>query len=929
MKKALFTLAILIGILFFTNAQNITTTPEFPTANEAITIIFDATNTPLENYSGRLFTHTGAGITGSGNWQNVIGDWGNNSNQPELTNLGNKKWELQITPSIYDFYGIDPVEEVINLSFVFRSEDAATQTADLFIPVFNDELQVIYYFGEVNSVILEGDTYRLHAASPQADSIMLYINEELVYSTNDSELLFESEVTDEYGYWNTVPVSLIAYNSIDTIADTGTLTVFPMPTVEERPAGIDDGINYIDGNTAVLSLYAPEKEHVFVIGDFNDWEKTEDHYMKKTPDGKRYWVQIDNLTDGQEYIFQYLVDYYTYIGDPYAEKVSDPWNDQYISEETYPNMLDYPEGKAQGIATVLQTNQVEYEWQVENFVPPAVDEMVVYELLIRDFTEEHSFQSLIDTIGYFKRLGINVIELMPVNEFEGNISWGYNPNYYFAVDKYYGPKNKLKEFIDVCHANDIAVVIDMVLNHSFGTSPLVMLYWDFANNRPAENNPWYNPIPKHDFNVGFDFNHESPQTRAFSKRVNNFWLNEFKIDGFRFDLSKGFTQVNTLGNTNAWGQYDASRIDIWNDYASAIWETNPNAWIILEHFAENTEEKELSNNGMMLWGNLNHDYNEGTMGYNENGKSDFSWISYQKRGWQNPHVVGYMESHDEERLQFKNNSFGNSSGYYDIQDPTRGLKRLELAASFFFTIPGPKMIWQFGEMGYDYSIDYNGRTGPKPIRWDYLSDWRREYLFNVYAALIQLKTEYEVFNTTDFSLDLNGAQKSIILRHSDMDIVVVGNFGVTSGEVSPDWPSTGTWHEFFTQTELDVASSDQNVSLLPGQYAIYSSEYIMKPEWLNTSIDELPFEKDQSSFTVSPNPGNDLFYFDFELSKTSKVSIEIYDVSGQKVAQIDRTDLNIGAHRLDWNAKGTLLSGMYLAVLKIDSKTETTKFIVE
>ncbi len=208
-----------------------------------------------------------------------------------------------------------------------------------------------------------------------------------------------------------------------------------------------------------------------------------------------------------------------------------------------------------GIATVLQTAQQPYSWQINDFTPPAVEDMVVYELLIRDFTALHSYQSLSDTINYFKRLGVNVIELMPVSEFEGNISWGgYNPNYYFAPDKYYGPKNTLKTFIDLCHANGIAVVLDIVLNHSFGTSPpYVMLYWDKINKRPSANSPFYNPIAKHDFNVGYDFNHESQATKAFTKRVVNFWITEYKIDGFRFDLSKGFTQKNTLGNTAAWG----------------------------------------------------------------------------------------------------------------------------------------------------------------------------------------------------------------------------------------------------------------------------------------------------------------------------------------------------------------------------------------
>ncbi len=927
MKNTFLTFILFILFGFTAQSQNITTTPLYPTANDEITLIFDATGTQLEGYNGQMYAHTGVGIEGGNNWQYVIGDWGNNNNQPELTSLGNDKWELLITPSLYAFYSMPAGVDVINLSFVFRSADAGMQTADLFIPIFSNELMIIYYWGEGDVNVLEGDTYKVHAVSPLADSMFLFIDDDLVYSTDQTEIIYETTVSGEYGYWNPVPVSLMAMNEADTLINSGTITVFPEPTIEERPTGIVDGINYIDNNTVILSLYAPEKEYVFVIGDFNNWEIAEDQYMKKTPGGERFWVQIDGLIEGQEYIYQYLVNGWLHIGDPYAEKVSDPWNDQYIGEDTYPGMLDYPEGQAEGIATVLQTAQEAYEWQIENFEPPAVEDMVVYELLIRDFTDQHTFQSLIDTMNYFQRLGVNVIELMPVNEFEGNISWGYNPNYYFAVDKYYGPKNKLKEFIDVCHANGIAVVIDMVLNHSFGTSPMVMLYWDYDNSRPAESNPWYNPIAKHDFNVGFDFNHESIHTRAFTKRVNDFWLDEFKVDGFRFDLSKGFTQKNTLGNVGLWGQYDQTRIDIWDDYSAAIWDTNPNAYVILEHFADNNEEIVLANNGMMLWGNSNHNYNEATMGWID--ESDFSWISYQQRGWNNPHVVGYMESHDEERLQYKNLVYGRSVPGYNIQDSTIGLQRLGLAAAFFFTIPGPKMIWQFGEMGYDYTIDYNGRTGPKPIRWDYLDDWRREYLFHVYAALIQLKNEHEVFATDDFTLDVHDAQKTIVLRGTDMNVVVAGNFGMESSAVTPAWPNVGTWYEFFTQTQFEVGSTSESITLEQGEYRLYSTGYIEKPEWLNTSVNDPTEETGWNSFTISPNPAGETLNFNISLENPGHVDIQIFDVLGEKVAEIIHRDLGRGDHHISWNSAGDLSSGIYFAILSADGRQQSKKLIIK
>jgi glycosidase len=136
--------------------------------------------------------------------------------------------------------------------------------------------------------------------------------------------------------------------------------------------------------------------------------------------------------------------------------------------------------------------------RLTNFVKPDKRNLITYELLVRDFGDARNYQMLIDTISYFKRLGINAIELMPVNEFSGNESWGYNPTFYLALDKAYGTKNKFKEFIDLCHKNGIAVILDVVYNQLDAyNAPQGKLYWDAVNNRPAADNPWLNPDAPH------------------------------------------------------------------------------------------------------------------------------------------------------------------------------------------------------------------------------------------------------------------------------------------------------------------------------------------------------------------------------------------------------------------------------------------------
>lgn len=147
-------------------------------------------------------------------------------------------------------------------------------------------------------------------------------------------------------------------------------------------------INYLSETSVALVLQAPGKRNVFVLGDFNDWELQEAYHMKKTPDGEYFWLQIDDLNSGEEYIFQYLVDGQIRIGDPYADKTSDPHHDaEIIDQGRYPGLKPYPTGKTDFQATFLQTAQEPYYWKYNEYNNPTTEELVIYELLVRDFDE--------------------------------------------------------------------------------------------------------------------------------------------------------------------------------------------------------------------------------------------------------------------------------------------------------------------------------------------------------------------------------------------------------------------------------------------------------------------------------------------------------------------------------------------------------------
>ena len=593
------------------------------------------------------------------------------------------------------------------------------------------------------------------------------------------------------------------------------------PNIQAVPAGITQGINYDADQTKVtLALLAPDKDYVYVVGDFTNWVEDNQYLMNLDPALDIFWLEITGLTPGQEYIYQYWIDGERKIGDPYADKMLDPVWDGNIPPNVYPNLIPYTRTDF-GNATSFQTGQTPYQWpsSEDTYVRPDKDDLIVYELLVRDFVGSWYYQDLIDSLDYLERLGVNAIELLPIMEFEANESWGYNPIYFFAPDKRYGTKDDLKDFIAAAHARGMAVILDMVLNHAFGQSPMVGMYWDEAQQKPAADNPWFNPDPTHPFNVGYDFNHESLLTQAFVDSVNLYWLSEYHFDGYRFDLSKGFTQTFTDPDVAAWGQRDASRIALLKRMADKIWDFDPDAYVILEHFADASEENELAAEGMLLWGNLNHDFGDAGAG---STSPDLSRARDENR-------VTYMESHDEQRMTYRAITGGQQLGSYNIRDTLTALDRLKMMAAFFYTQKGPKMMWMFQELGYDIDINQNGRTGVKPQVWgpgslEYYDDAERQKVYQVHSEIINLvRNNRAVFKTGTVNQVTVGAGRRINISHPSMDVTIIGNIGLDFIEFNPGFTKTGIWYDFFGNTSINVTDLGADFTLAPGEFYIYTT----------------------------------------------------------------------------------------------------------
>lgn len=727
-----------------------------------------------------------------------------------------------------------------------------------------------------------------------------------------------------------------------TRADSTTFQQLQTPPIVNQPvpAGLKDGIHYNSPTSVTLVLLAPYKRFVYVIGDFNNWELRPEFFMKRDSlkaDSVRWWLTIDGLNPGQEYAFQYLVDGELRLADPYTETVLDPFDDGFIPPNTYPNLKPYPTGQTSFQVSIIKTNEQPYPWTVTNFQRPDKRDLVIYELHIRDYfaNPNRNFQTLIDTLNYLKRLGVNALELMPINEFEGNSSWGYNPSFYFAPDKYYGTEFNLKRLIDSCHAKGIAVIIDMVLNHSFGQSPMVRQYASGDYGPPTAENLWFNTVARHPFNVGYDMNHESKYTKAFVKRVNDFWLNEYKVDGFRFDLSKGFTQVNSGSNVGFWNQYDASRIAIWKRIYDDMQATSPGSYCILEHLSDNSEETELANYGLMLWGKMVSNYNEATMGYHANNISNLSWGYFASRGWSQNGLVTIIEDHDEERLMYKNLMFGNSSGSYNIRDTATALDRMKAAGAFFFTIPGAKMFWQFGELGYHINIDFNGRTGEKPVGWNIFNSnpnlrIAREKLMKTWAAMAKLKTENIAFREGTLAMDVAGAVKRMNLSHPTLNVTVIGNFDVVERTANPNFQASGTWYDFFEGDSISVTNTTMPILLRPGGFKIYTSRRLPPPEPGLLDVSEPSVSSRPNTFELAqnfPNPFNPTTIINYTLATASTVRLKVFDILGREVATLVNERKPAGNYTVRFNG-ANLASGVYFYRLETETFTATKKMML-
>jgi len=284
---------------------------------------------------------------------------------------------------------------------------------------------------------------------------------------------------------------------------------------------------------------------------------------------------------------------------------------------------------------------------------------------------------------------------------------------------------------------------------------------------------------------------------------------------------------------------------------------------------------------MLLWGNMSGASRNLAKGNNDN----MDWAYFKNRQWTKNGLIAYQESHDEERGFWETMNFGATSPL-NLKSVENAVNRHQLMTAFFLAIPGPKMIWQFGEFGYDLELN-NDRLGIKPTRWEYLSNPDRLRLSQLYKEMLKLRTKYPVFNfPSNANLNLSPLQKTIHLQHPDLQVFLFGNFDlVTQGNQSITFPKTGKWYNYFTGKELNVTSAQVSFGLRPNEFYLFTDKPLPLPQKDILQADfitSVPEEVDEDGFAIYPNPTTSNVMVELP-KEMAGASYRVLDVTGRVV----------------------------------------------
>lgn len=568
------------------------------------------------------------------------------------------------------------------------------------------------------------------------------------------------------------------------------------------PVDIRGGVHVdlLAPGTVTFVLHAPFKPYVSLVGDFNEWDT---RVNRMVTDGSGVWWTTIPHPGAMRYGFYVAIDdqTHTWVGDPYATQVE--WTDC-------------------GPWGILPALSAAFPWTDHAWRTPPLRDLIIYELCVRDFAgrwianQPHygNFQDMLSYVDYLAATGVNAVELMPIQAFPGVSSWGYNPIFYFAIANTYGTPEDCKRFINACHAKGIAVILDVAFNHAWGEHPYYLYYpplygpkgewledWSpFFHHTPSSVNMW----------GGVDWDHFAGDTTRYFQDVIRYWLNEFHVDGFRFDWVGGVDYNSRDPGRSGFDPYHGISALCW-----AARQAKPDCillgeyWPLAETNLDKTAAKLIADTEMdACWNGQFHHILEEVLNQRWEWEKRDIWRAiggFRDEGFPTATtIVNYTCSHDEVRPEHEVKFYS----WVHIKRP-QGTSREELALLkgrlgliTLFAAPGIPMIYAGQEFGDDTprTIDF------LPLQWNKLQEPAHAETYALLCRLIEARRLHPALRSDFIEFYPDNFMEENIVRfkrwsdqtdgQADRDFATVAlNFGSSRRKITLDLPWNGKWRE--------------------------------------------------------------------------------------------------------------------------------------
>jgi 1,4-alpha-glucan branching enzyme len=522
-----------------------------------------------------------------------------------------------------------------------------------------------------------------------------------------------------------------------------------------------------------FDLFAPRNNGAALIASFSEWQEIP---MQKGEDGY-FRTQIE-LEDGTyQYKFRVQTKSPNFEPDQCLD-IIDPYATDVDEERAYA-VVNIKDGKR-----IVDT----YIWQHDDTPLPENHELVIYEMHVADFTggelDSHKrgkFLDAIEKLHYLKDLGINAIELMPVNEYPGDYSWGYKVRHFFAVESSYGSTADLKKFIDECHSRGIRVFMDGIYNHTDEECPLMLVdrnYWYYEYmHYPEDPGNYWGPEFNYD---NYDEKLDVKPAWKYVGDVVKYWVEEYHIDGIRFDAVRQLANVEFLDwlakqskkNTANKPFYniaeyipDTKEITSPDGPLDACWHESFRYFMIPSICGESFELEQLK-----------------------------EVLDPKRQGYATAiNVINYLATHDREHV-FR--ELGDRSIFDEA-----AFTRAKLGAVLLITAMGIPMLWMGEEFG-EHKRKSQTVTQPKKIAWPLLEREENRNLFEYYKALIALRQKNPALQSDNIEFFAENADAKVFAYHrwdnAGNRVAVVVNFSdvnLTGYQVT-NFPECGQWRDW-------------------------------------------------------------------------------------------------------------------------------------